>query len=301
MKPVSNDKRSMPFGSSSNISDPDTVSCLENYKPNLLEIFNQTDLSDLFCRRYKDWLSSTELNYFIGLDQFQHLTFSNATSESFDKFYMRNNKRRFRCFKAEYVYHQVAWRNSWPNWKHIEDEPIESNDAVVISYPFSDTGNKHPMQDEILDRCCELDVPVLLDCVYSHVASGLEFDLRYPCITDITFSLSKVFPLSFARVGMRMTRRDDDDTLFVYQKISYNNRLGAALGLHFIDNFTPDYIAKKYRPVQEDFCRQLEVDPSHTVFFATGGDRYSEYNRGGTTNRLSFHRFMHLKTLEGIL
>lgn len=291
----------MPFGSSSNISDPETMSCLENYRPNLLEIFNQRDLADQFCDRYKKWMCSTKLNSYVGLDQFRHSAFSNATSESFDKFYMRNNKRRFRCFRAEYIYHQIAWRNGWPNWKYIEEEEeIKSNDAIVISFPFSDTGNKHHLQNQVLEKCCELGVPVLLDLVYSHMASGLEFDLTYPCITDVTFSLSKVFPLSFARVGMRMTRTDDDDTLFVYQKINYNNRLGAALGLHFIENFPVDFLVTKYKSVQEEFCKQLGVEPSHTVFFATGGDDYSEYSRGGPTNRLSFHRFMHLKTLEGI-
>lgn len=300
MKRISADKRSLPFGSSSNISDPETMECLENYRPNLLDICNQQDLTDKFCQRYKNWLVSTKENSYVGIDGFPYLVYSNATSESFDKFYMKNNRRRFRCFRAEYMYHQVAWRNSWPDWKYIEDEAIDSNDAVVISYPFSDTGNKHPRQDEILEECTRLNVPVLMDCVYSHMSVGLEFDLRHPCITDVTFSLSKIFPLAFARIGMRMTRTDDDDTMFVYQKISYNNRLGAALGLYFIENFDVDYIAKKYKPVQEDFCRQLEVNPSHTVFFATGDERYSEYNRGGPTNRLSFHRFMHLKTLEGI-
>lgn len=301
MKQISSDKRSMPFGSSSNILDPSTLACLENYRPNLLEIFNETGLTDNFCQKYRDWIISTKLNSFVGIDQFPYTSYSNATSESFDKFYMKNNKRRFRCFKAEYVYHQVAWRNGWPDWRYIEDEELDANDAVVISYPFSDTGNKHPKQDEILGKCSAMGIPVLLDCVYSHVASGLEFDLSYPCITDVTFSLSKVFPLSFARVGMRLTRIDDDDTMFVYQKISYNNRLGAALGLHFINEFDVDYIVEKYKPVQENFCRILDVSPSNTVFFATGDDRYSQYNRGGPTNRLSFHRFMHLKTLEGII
>lgn len=291
----------MPFGSSSNISDPDTLKCLIEFRPDLMDIFNAQDLSDKFCQQYLRWLSATELNRYLGLDGFPHMVYANATSESFDKFYMRNHKRRFRCFRAEYMYHQVAWRNAWPDWQYLEDADLDQNDAVVISYPFADTGDKHPQQDTVLETCTKLGIPVLLDCVYAHMASGLEFDLRHPCITDVTFSLSKIFPLSFARIGMRLTRVDDDDTLFVYQKICYNNRLGAALGQHFMTNFHVDDIVSRYQPVQTQFCDMLAVTPSPTVFFATAVDRFDEYNRGGPTNRLSFHRFMHLETLDGVI
>jgi hypothetical protein len=92
---------------------------------------------------------------------------------------------------------------------------------------------------------------------------------------------------------MRLTREDDDDTMFVYQKISYNNRMGAALGMYFIDNFNVDYVVDKYRAKQHDFCKQLNVCPSNTVFFGLGKEEWQEYNRGSVTNRLSFHKFLH--------
>jgi len=291
----------MHFGSSAAIADPAAVALLKNYKPNLYETFNNEYIVPEFCERYKAWIASTSLNTYKGLEDFKFSAYSNATSEGFDKFYIRNNRRRFRCFKGEYVYHQIAWRNAWPDWKFIEEEDLDSNDAVIISYPFSDTGNKHPLQDEILERCSELGIPVLIDCVFSGVASNLTFDFTYPCITDITFSLSKIFPVAYARIGMRLTRVDDDDTMFVYQKIAYNNRMGAALGLHFIDNFSVDYIVDKYLATQLNFCKQLDVEPTHTVFFALGGNEWKQYSRGGPTNRLSFHKYMHLGTLEGVL
>lgn len=287
----------MPYGSSGAVSDLAALEHLSDFKPNLQEIFDDQNIVEKFCIKYKNWISSTKRNQYIGLEDFKFAVYSQATSESFDKFYMRNNKRRFRCFKGEYVYHQVAWRNSWPDWKFIEDEELQSNDAVVISCPFSDTGTKHPCHDKILQRCTELNIPVLLDLVFAGVSYDLVYDLSYPCITDVVFSLSKIFPVAYARIGMRLTRVDDDDTMFVYSKISYNNRLGAALGLHFIDKFSVDYITNKYHALQLEFCKQLDVCPSNTVFFGLGDDRWKEYNRGTATNRLSFHKFLHLGKL----
>lgn len=290
----------MPYGSSGAISDPEALEHLENFDLNLNSIFENKEIVENFCNQYRDWIASTKLNRYIGLEDFKFATYSHATSESFDKFYMKNNKRRFRCFRGEYVYHQVAWRNGWPDWKFIEDEELDANDAVVISYPFSDTGVKHKCHDKILHRCTELKIPVLLDLVFSGVSYDLVYDLSHPCITDVVFSLSKIFPLAYARIGMRLTRIDDDDTMFVYHKLSYNNRLGAALGLHFINKFDVDYITNKYHALQLEFCKQLDVCPSNTVSFGLGDDRWKEYNRGTETNRLSFHKFLHLGKLGEI-
>jgi len=292
-KHMSEDKRAMNYGSSGPIYDSETVAHLENFKPNLHTVMTDENVIQNFCNKYTKWITSTKLNSYKGLDSFQYATYANATSESFDKFYMRNNTRRFRCFKGEYMYHQLAWRNSWPDWQYIELDDLKENDAVVISYPFSDTGKKHPQQDTVLERCTELGIPVLLDCVFAGVARDLEFDFTYPCITDITFSLSKIFPVAYARIGMRLTREDDDDTLFVYQKIAYHNRIGAALGLHFIEHFDVDYVSEKYYPEQIKLCKQLNVEPSNTVFFGLGGNEWKQYNRGGQTNRLSFHKIIH--------
>lgn len=297
MKRLSENKSSKPFGSSSHIMDHETLAHLSSFRPNLKDILYDENIVDSFCSLFYSWIQASNNNNFMGIEKFSYQAYSNGTSESFDKFYIKNNTRRFRCFKTEYIYHQLAWRNSWPNWLFIEDGDLDENDAVIISLPFSDTGNKHSQHDEILNRCDQLGIPVLIDCCFAFVSSKLEFNFNHKCITDVVFSLSKTFPVSYVRIGMRLTRVDDDDTLFVYQKISYNNRYGAALGKYFIDKFTPDYITDKYKAVQLDFCKELNIEPSNTVLFGLGKEEWQEYSRGGNTNRLSFHKFMHNKNL----
>lgn len=275
-----NDKRSLPFGGSFAIMDPQTLSSL----PDLLQVDSHS-----FCKKYIEWIKSGTLNTITGLDNFPYAVYSNGTTEAFDKFYMKNNKRRFRCFKGEYVYHQIAWRK-W-DWKFLEDDVLDANDAVVISLPFSDTGNEHIQMQTVLQTCTDLQIPVLIDCVYFGVCSNINFDFTHKCITDITFSLSKTFPLAYARVGMRLTKEDDDDTLLMLHKIEYTNRIGASLGIKLLELYTPDFIVNKYKQKQIDLCNTLGVDPSNTVLFGIDyKNKYPEYNRGGQSNRLGLHR-----------
>lgn len=287
MSNIPNDKRSLPFGSAFAIEDTQTLELLQ--KPLDLSNIEDENVIEDFLEKYKEWIKSSTFNQVCNLDDFEYACYSNGTTESFDKFYLKHSSRRFRCFKGEYMYHKLAWRQGF-NWSYIEDDDIRENDAVIISLPFANTGNAHEQLDSIMNTCTSLSVPVLIDCAYFGICSDIKFDFSYPCIQDIVFSLSKTFPVAYARIGMRLTKKDDDDSLFVYQKINYMNRLGPLLGKRYINTFTPDYIPNKYKHMQKQFCKDLDVIPSKTVLFGLGDERWQEYNRGGVENRLSFHR-----------
>lgn len=283
--------KELPFGGAGAIQDLDQLDFLAAMQLSMSAMQDES-LDQKFLHAYRRWIEQTNLNSIKGLELFAHACYSQATTESFDKFYLKNAHRRFRCFQAEYMYHILTWRNCFPGWQRLEQGPVEANDAVVISYPFSDTGNKHPMMDQVLSQATELGVPVLIDMAYFGLCSGLTFDLSWPCITDVTFSLSKSFPVANARIGMRLTRIDDDDPLFVVNKTRYINRLGAALGLTLIEKFPADYIPTKYRDLQQQWCQQLEADPSPTVIFGMGHKKWTQYDRGAGNHRLCFNRYM---------
>ena len=287
MKSAPNDKRQMPFGESTAIRDHEALAVIDQTKLDL-----NLDFTDEFCENYKKWISNNTLNTIRGLDDFPFACYSNGTTEAFDKFYIKNRTRRFRCFRGEYVYHRLVWRNSWPDWTWLDDECLDQNDAVVISLPFSDTGGKHRLHEALLEQCTEKGIPVLVDCAYFGICANIDFNFNHPCITDITFSLSKVFPVAHARIGMRLTRTDDDDGMFVTNKIGYINRFGPQLGLELISKFDSDYVFNKYRQKQLDLCHRYKVTPSNTVLFAIGDSTWSDYNRGTDTNRLSFNKLL---------
>jgi hypothetical protein len=288
------DKQHLPFGNSSAILDTNVLDFLNTLSINLPHTLSNKDISDEFCKSYFHWIESSTLNYFKGLDKFPYKCYSNGTTEAFDKFYMKNSTRRFRCFSGEYMYHRLAWRNYYPNWKLIEEDILDINDAVVISLPFSDTGGIHQSYEEVLKTCDRLGIPVLIDCAYFGICSNINFDLTFDCITDVVFSLSKTFPIAHARIGMRLSKVDNDDSLFVVNKSKYTNRIGAFIGLNLVEKFSADYIPSTYTNTQSKICDHLKVKKSNTVLFGLGNKQWDEYNRGTTTNRLSFHKYIHL-------
>ena len=160
--------KNLPFGGAFPVFDPDLMSKVNNlmHEQSLSDWLNDQTIHSRFLHRYYSWIKSSSLNNLTGLDGFPILAFSNGTSESFDKFYLKNHSRRFRCFRGEYMYHAASWRNYFPGWSWLDDGPIEANDAVVISLPFSDTGNQHPETVNIVEQCNRLGVPVLIDCAY---------------------------------------------------------------------------------------------------------------------------------------
>jgi hypothetical protein len=281
----------LDFSAAASIADKTALEKLK--EPLNTDVLFDLNIVNNFLVKYRQWIESTNLNQFVGLEHYLFSCFSAGTSESFDKFYIANSSRRFRCFRGEYVYHKIAWRDHF-NWAYIEDAPLDKNDAVVISLPFSDTGNQHSLHDTILAECEELAIPVLIDCCYFGTCANIKFNLNYNCITDVVFSLSKAFPVAHARIGMRLSKIDTDDTLSAYNKpgLMYTNRLTASLGLRLVEQFSPDYIYSKYNSKQLDFCQITNSVPSNTVLFGLGGDHWKHLSRGTSTNRLSFHRYL---------
>lgn len=283
------DKRSLPFGNVFSIKDTDVVNLLDSLK--VEDLFND-EIQHQFLERYKEWILSTKNNTVKGLELYPYACFSNGTTESFDKFYAKHSTKRFRFFKGEFLYHRLSCRNNNYNWKYLDEGELEQNDVVIISLPFSDTGSKHDCMDSVLDQCDKLKIPVLVDCVYFGVCSDIDFNFNRSCITDLTFSLSKSLCAANLRIGMRLTKVDDDDPLFVTNKIGYINKLSASIGLKLINTFSPDYIFNKYRFRQIEYCEILGVKPGNCVMFGLGGDTWKEYNRERNTNRLSLHKFL---------
>ena len=290
--------KALPYGGAQAVRDPEVVAMIEQFgsQSSLQLVLDDTAIVDQFLQRYRDWICSSQHNS-LDIATFPVMCYSQGTTEAFDKFYLRNHDRRFRCFRGEYMYHMASWRNYFPDWCWLEVDSIDARDAVVISLPFSDTGNEHVVMREILDRCELLGVPVLIDCAYFGICREIRFAFDYECITDVTFSVSKSFPVAHARIGMRLTRVDDDDSMLVNQKTNYTNRMGAALGLALLDQFSPDHNINCWHSTQLEFCQQLNLVPSHTVIFGIDTGARREYNRGGVTNRLCLARYLPTGTL----
>jgi hypothetical protein len=290
--------KSLPFGSIHPITDSDLELELADIINEVVkeDCLNDSTVHFRFLEKYQNWIKSSNNNKILGIDQFNCAVFSNGTTESFDKFYLKYSQNRLRYFRGEYMYHTAIGKHYFKKVEYLDDCPIESGDVVIMSFPFANTGDEHTHYKDVLYQCDINRVPVLIDCAYINIAGGLTFDFNYNCIEEIVFSLSKAFPVGHLRIGMRLTRHDNDDPLFVYNKNTYVNRLGAAVGLKLIERYTADYNFDTYRQTQLEFCKMLDITPSPTVVFGTSNN-FPEYNRGGSVNRLCFSKFLKIKNL----
>jgi hypothetical protein len=285
----------LPMAPAEAIADSSKTALIESVvgRAALNHAMQDSTVVEQFCNAYRSWINSTRINTVTGLDDFPVMAYSQGTSESFDKFYMKHHTRRFRCFRGEYLYHKLAWQRSF-DWAEIDNvSELASNDAVVVSVPFADTGNvPRELTTEFLDRCKQLGVPVLVDCAFFGICGNIDFDFSHPAITEICFSLSKTFPVNLLRIGIRFSKEDDNDSLLVYHRSQYVNRLGAAVGLALIQNQSPDSTYIKWRLQQIKFCSEMQLEASDTVIFGIDRNhRYDQYNRGSVdTNRICFSR-----------
>ena len=279
----------LPFRKIRAINDPIIIKYIKSIflnDPNFYKSLNDENIHNNFLKSYIKWIKSSKINNLKGLEKYKFACFSNGSSQVFDYFYAKYKKKRFRILKGDYAYHHLSWRNHFPNWSYLENFEIKKNDALIISLPFSDTGCKHPMMEKLIKICDKDNIPVLVDCCYYSNCKNINFNFNHKSIKVIAFSLSKAFPVSRLRIGMRLTKEDDDDPLFFLQKLGLVNRASAYVGLKLIKKFKFDYLYKKYEKIQKLHCKKLNVSPSNIVNLAIGGDQWKEYNRGGKSNRL---------------
>jgi len=243
----------------------------DSYIRKSLNEIRNIPLTDIdYLDKFKSWILAYQHNSIIGLDDY-HMNFSHGTTQSFDSFYIRHHSRRFRFFPEEYPYHYVQTRYSMNyEFLKVSNLDLQDNDAVILSFPYANTGNKHNATDVILKMCEQKGIPVLLDCCYYFISANQEINLNHECIDTVTFSLSKLFPVGHSRIGIRFSNHHDGQNIL--QEHKYINEMSAYIGYTLMGKYSPDYIYNKYRQVQVEICDYLDIIPSESVLFGITTD-----------------------------
>ena len=231
-----------------------------------------------FESRFTDWICSHQSSSVIGLEKFQP-DYSEGSTQSFDSFYYRYRDKRFRCFVGEYFYHIKTWQATGTNWCWTDGSDLEPGDALVLSLPFCDTVSTVPDLDVLLEMCSEKNIPVLLDLCYYTISSGVHVNVDHDCVDTVAFSLSKAWPVSTARIGMRYTRPSVFDGQKLHSQIGYNNNVGAYLGNLIIENYSPDWVHTSKQVKYNTICQILNLKPTLSVNFAIGDHRWHRHSR----------------------
>jgi hypothetical protein len=107
----------------------------------------------------------------------------------------------------------------------------------------------------------------------------VEVNANHQSVDTVAFSLSKAWPVSTARIGMRYTRPDTFDGQKLHCSIGYNNNLGAAIGNAVLDCYTPDWIVDQRRQQYAVVCDILGLSPTSSVNFGIGNDLWNNHSR----------------------
>jgi hypothetical protein len=257
-----------------------------NYDPNftlpsignLENIITSSDQLKKFEAGFLPWLQQHKTSKVHGLDQFQ-ADYSEGTTQAFDSFYTRHRTKRFRCFVGEYFYHLKVWQSCNFDWAWTNGQDLEPGDALVLSVPFCDTVVPHKDLDKLLDQCSQKSIPVLLDLCYYTISEHVEVNANHQCVDTVAFSLSKAWPVSTARIGMRYTRPNIFDGQKLHCSIGYNNNLGAAIGNAVLDSYAPDWLVDQRSRQYPVVCTLLGLSPTSSVNFGIGNDLWNNHSR----------------------
>lgn len=254
---------------------------LEHYQTHQFETVSLTDYAD--C--WRSWLTSTKLKTISGLDAFEYVDYSTGTSQTFDHFVIKHARREIAVLRGDFQYHACIAR---PNqFGYIDNDTVHAGQALIISLPFSDFGYQHPKFKSILDQCNQLAVPVCLDLAYWGIAKNIDLDLNeYPCVTEVTSSLSKPFyTLENHRVGVRFSRAYQNDGISMLNEVKMQNTHSMSLGLHFMKQFSADWAWNTLHDQYQDICLKNNLTPTDTLIFSLGNQQqHREFNRGIDNN-----------------
>jgi hypothetical protein len=228
------------------------------------------------------WIASSEQNSIEGLDGFPLRRLTSGNTQAFDDFYIRHHDRTFKFLPGEYPY----LSKYVPRWDLLDAHgELTRKDALVMSAPFSATGNMHPQFYATLERAEQLGIPVLIDCAFFGITRNLQLQLGYRCIEAVCFSLSKAFGAGCFRSGIELSKQNGGPAA-IQNEWCYVQLLSAKIGLEVARKFSPDHIPTKYRAWQLEICREFELEPSNTVVFGLGDERFKHFDVDGVSNRV---------------
>lgn len=287
------------FSSGNSIKDPEVIDYVQSCALSK-HLLNPWVVNE-FETEFVDWIQSGPRYQLHNLDLFKYAGFSAGTQESFINFYLFNRDRRFRVFRGDYWWHMDIWSKTNIEWAYIEDDDLRPNDICICSYPFALTGDKHQDFDWLVDQCNHLGIELLVDFIYLPNSNhAVDIDLSADCIKQITFSMSKTFPVQCAKIAVRMCKIKPNDPMQMSNDENICNRLSAGLALGIIQKFPVDYNVTKYLSRQNYWCQRLGLRATKVVHFALGND-YTNHGRDKSTSWCSPFNEQHNRYNLGML
>ncbi len=269
------------------INDPEVIDVLKGLLPETL--FSHPfpspagEWQEQFFEGFENWRPRMGSSSILGLEAWSRYIIQ-GTTESFQNFDLYYSDRQTFVLKGEYPYHQQVGAQVVVNYSEIPN-----SGKLILSYPFSASGEVPEKWDSILQYCTSNNIPVLLDCALIHLAELPSVDVReYPCIHWVAFSFSKNYCSGRFRSGVLYCRSELAGVpIAVVNEWSYLNHLSLNIHLQLMARFEWNHLLTKYRKFQEQVCRELKVRPSSCVLFGLSAHQHhDEFKRSNGVRRL---------------
>jgi len=265
----------------------------ENFFPNIDHTTLQHE-QDRFLEYYPEWIASSKMNSFRGLEDFPKRYVSLGVTQAMDWFHnwCLSQGRNLKIFRGEYPYNRDVWLGQYMGWGNsIDDVGLEAGDAVIISVPFSGHGRKHDKWKWLMEECEAKDIPVFVDCAWFGTCFDIEVKLHHPCIKMVGFSTGKGLSCGNWRAGIVFSRMSDDDRCSMELQTEWRHgiHLNVAIANHLMAKFSPDTMSKKYKDSHMEVCEHYGFQPSNTIHIAQAPDtdEWKSYHRDEKYNRVN--------------
>ncbi|MBY0314324.1 MAG: hypothetical protein K2Q26_02310 [Bdellovibrionales bacterium] len=262
-------------------------------------IQNQAQLEN-FEAQFFNWISQSQRVSFRKDENFSKnfsVAMCNGITDAFHHYYLLFPERELVVLPGEYPYHRDYCASLDKPLRRYSSNELKSTDFVILSLPFSGTGNIHPQTEDLLQECSAKKIPVLLDLAFLGLGASVDIHayLRFDCIHSLAFSFSKLFFLGRFRIGLFWSKQPAGP-LFITKEWNYTNWAAATVAAKLMSQMPFDELSQKYRPLQKQLCTEYQMTPSDSVIFGLDEKLYPEFHREHTMNRLCLS-----KALETIM
>lgn len=183
------------------------------------------------------------------------------------EFLQKHKERKPIIFNGEFWYFAKIIANQI----HTVDE-IKKDSVLVISYPFMEKFKVKNNMNHILQRCCELNVPVLLDCIWLPLTKESYLLEHTDCIEMITHSMTKTLPLAGIKGGLCFYKKP----LPIEMR---HNEIHGKIGAFIFDKLINEkgywYVRDSHHELQKKWCNILGLEQHDLVMVGTFKDNHA--------------------------
>jgi hypothetical protein len=227
------------------------------------------DISDNVYENFKtemiSWLSNSQLNSLLGLDQFTRIDIINGCTQFIDNLYMISPVQ---VLNGDYRYHERL------GLAYIRDVgSLIPGIPLIMAMPFPSVGSIHNDIDEIFYECKLKQIDVHIDGAWITCCKDIKFNFNNDIIKSFGISLSKGLGLGWNRIGLRWSKGSRPDSISIMNDFRMNNRALSMIGLHFLKNLPSDYLWNTHSEKYFKVCKDFNLSPTNSIYLALKNGR----------------------------